>query len=422
MAAWDNVMKYFSALMTVLFISFSILGLSACGCGDDDDDRGESSGDDDTADNDDDDLQGGLISYTRVVPSDGLPDSIELKNANNNLDVVRHEGRVFLAFRTARNHFADKNAIVHVVSSADEQSWDFESSFTMGTDLREPRLLSFDGMLFLYISLLGENALDFEPQGLVVTQYNGPEDWTETQNILDDNFIAWRTKTIDGVPYMLAYTGGESVYDPEGGAMEVHWLTTEDGYEWEPVVPGQPVVMEGGCSETDFEFLDNGDLVAVCRNEKGDEDGWGSKICRAPANDLGAWECVPDKKKYDSPLVFKHNSEIYLIGRRNLNINGHYDLGWNHLPEAIRFLMYELDYWTHQKRTTLWRVDPTALSVKFIVDLPSRGDTCFPGLIKLDDSSYAVYNYSSPLTGPDLIWVKGQLGPTYIYRSVLDFE
>jgi len=30
-------------------------------------------------------------------------------------------------------------------------------------------------------------------------------------------------------------------------------------------------------------------------------------------------------KKYDSPLVFKHGSKIYLVGRRNMNKSGYYD-------------------------------------------------------------------------------------------------
>ena len=418
-------MKNLFARTILLPVALCALSICFSGCaGDDDDDRDMADGDDDDTASpaDDDDFGDGLFPYTRIVPSEGLPDSLELNNANNNLDVAMHDGRVYLAFRTAKTHFADKDAVVYVLSSANETSWSLEFTYTAGTDLREPRLLSFDGMLFLFISVLGENPLDFEPQGLMVAQYMGPGDWTEPEKILEDeNFIAWRTKTIDGIPYMLAYTGGENIYDPESGAMQVHWLTTDDGYVWEPVVPGRPIVLEGGCSETDFEFLDNGDLIAVCRNEKGDEDGWGSKVCRAPADDLGAWECAPDKKKYDSPLIFKHGSDIYLIGRRNLNISGDYDLGWDHLPQTIRFLMYELDYWTHLKRTSLWKVDPENLAVSFLADFPSRGDTCFPGIIKLDDTSYAVYNYSSPVTGPDLIWVKGQIGPTYIYRYELEF-
>ena len=44
-------------------------------------------------------------------------------------------------------------------------------------------------------------------------------------------------------------------------------MTTEDGIDWTPVVPGQPIGHEGGSSETDFAFADDGALIAVLRNE-----------------------------------------------------------------------------------------------------------------------------------------------------------
>ena len=71
--------------------------------------------------------------------------------------------------------------------------------------------------------------------------------------------------------------------------MHVHWPSTENGYDWEPVIPGQPAVLEGGDSETDFIFLKDGSLVAVSRNEMGDETGWDMKIFRADSDDLGNW-------------------------------------------------------------------------------------------------------------------------------------
>jgi len=220
---------------------------------------------------------------------------------------------------------------------------------------------------------------------------------------------------------MLAYVGGESIYDPNPEPMDVHWLTTIDGYNWTPVIPGQPVVLVGGSSETDFVFLDDGSLVAVSRVEQVDPLGWGSKICRAEADNLGQWNCVIDPRKYDSPLMFRHGSNVYLIGRRNLNGTGYYDLDYDQYPAGIQSLLYEFLYWIHPKRCSLWQVDPETLQVEFVLDLPSRGDTCFPGLLALDDHSYEVYNYTSPLDGPDIYWLKGQLGPTSIYRLTLTF-
>ena len=106
---------------------------------------------------------------TQVVPGPGLPESIEIQNANNNLDVIEHQGRVYLAFRTAPEHFASDRTELHVVSSTDQETWTHETSMSEGTDLREPRFLSIGDELFLYFAVLGDNPLAFEPQGSRVT-------------------------------------------------------------------------------------------------------------------------------------------------------------------------------------------------------------------------------------------------------------
>lgn len=362
-----------------------------------------------------------LSQPVTIVPSDMLPKEILVQNANNNLDIVWHDNRIFFAFRTAPTHFASKDTRLYVISSEDQKIWRFETSIYMKTDLREPRLLSWDGKLFLYFAVLGTNPLKFEPQGMMVSQYLGAGKWTKPVWFYEKGFIPWRTKVIGFIPYMLTYVGGENMYNKEASAIEVHWLTTKDGINWLPVIPNQPVVLSGGCSETDFEFTDDGTLLSVCRNELGDEMGEGSKICKANPSSLGNWECVSDPKKYDSPLVFKHNSEIYLIGRRNVTKTGNYDLGYDNLSPLAQRVLYELNYWKQPKRCSLWKVNPESSTISFILDLPSCGDTCFPGLIKLNPNQYLVYNYTSPLDKPDISWRQGQLGPTSIYSIVITF-
>jgi hypothetical protein len=319
-------------------------------------------------------------------------------------------------------HFAGPDVRLYVVSSEDQVHWDFEFTVSMGTDLRETRLLSWNGRLFLYFAVLGTNPLDFSPQGMMVSERLGPGDWTEPQWFYGEGFIPWRTKVIDGVPYLLTYVGGENIYDPVPEPIEVHWLTTSDGVNWTPVVPGQPVVLTGGSSETDFVFLDDGSLIAVSRNEMGGEQGFGTLVCRAPAENLGAWECLNDPRKLDSPLMFRHGQDVYVIGRRNVTGDGRYDLGYDDLPQSAQHLIYELDFWIHPKRTALWKVDPETLTFEFVMDLPSRGDTCFPGLLTDGPDDFTVYNYSSPLEGPDRFWLQGQLNPTQILRVDLSFS
>jgi len=377
-------------------------------------------GDDDTGNNFN--VNYSLSDPNTMVPSDFLQQDIIDQTANNNLDIVMHDSKLFFVFRTAPSHFASTKTNLYVISSEDEINWVLETNFSYGTDLREPRFLSFNGHLFLYFAVLGNNPTDFEPQGIMCSEYQDHSNWTEPEWIYKPGFIAWRTKVIDGIPYMLAYKGGENIYDFNGKPMEVHWLTTKDGRNWKPVIPGQPSVLTGGGSETDFVFLDDGSLIAVSRNEEGDKTGWGSKICRADPDSLGDWQCVHDPRKYDSPLVFRHGQDIYLIGRRNVTADGNYDLGYNTLPIFLQTLLYEADYWFHPKRTSLWKINPKSLEVSFIMDFPSKGDTCFPGLVPLNENEYLIYNYTSPLDGPDVFWLQGQLGPTLIYSIRLKIE
>lgn len=355
-----------------------------------------------------------------VVPSEGMPDRILIQNANNNLDVTRFQGRTYLAFRTAPTHFASEDTQMHIVSSDDLVTWTHEASIVMGTDVREPRLLAWDGRLFLYFAVLGQRWWDFEPQGTKVMERLSASRWTEPVDLFDEpGFIPWRTKVVDGVPYMIAYNGGEDIYDPGEAHLEVHWLTTSDGYHWRGVNPDQPAVLVGGCSETDFVIQDDGSVIAVCRNEAGDSDGWGSKVCRASPAAPTDWSCVTDPKKYDSPLMFKSGDDIYLVARRTLNRTGNYDLGLDFLPDAAEDLLYLVYYSLTPKRCSLWQVDPASLKVGFVLDLPSNGDTCFPGIVQTGAGRYEIYNYTSPTDLRDIAWIHGQVLPTSIYRIPL---
>jgi hypothetical protein len=358
----------------------------------------------------------------QLVPSPALPPEVVPQTSNNNLDVVEHDGELFFAFRTAPTHFASTETHLYVMSSPDGDVWQHEATFAMGTDLREPRFLSWNGQLWLFFAVLGKDPLDFEPQGTMVSRYEGPGRWSEPEPFYEKGFIPWRAKVLDGVPYIIGYVGGENIYDPARKPIYIHWLTTADGVDWEPVVPGQPVVQTGGGSETDFVFLDDGALIAVQRNEKGDELGWGSKICRAEPGALGQWQCVGDPRKFDSPLLFRQGADIWLVARRNLNGTGNYDLGLRDLTPEEQTNRYEVDYSTHRKRCSLWKVDPDLLKVDFVQDLPSKGDTCFPSMLRMTPQSVELYNYSSPVYGADLPWIGGQLNETRIYRMLLTFR
>ena len=341
----------------------------------------------------------------QVVPSAGLPDEVTPQQSNNNVDVIRHEGRVYMAWRTAPDHFAGPNTVMYVVSSADEVTWRYEAEFALGTDVREPRFLAVDGTLFLY---MGVRYATLPPGG----------SWSALSELYGDDTLVWRPATMrDGRHFMTAYNGGVHIYTFDGEPLQIHFRTSTDGIHWTPVGTDS-VVYEGGGSETAYTLADNGDLFAVIRVEAADALGLGSRVCHAPSDDLGNWTCETDFKKYDSPHMFAYDGEIYLVGRRNVTETGYF--GGEGLSNAT---IANLRYVAAPKRCSLWRIVQDELRVAYITDLPSNGDTCFPSVIEGDEpGEFIVYDYSSDPDGPELSWRPGQLGPTQLYRHVLRFR
>ncbi len=357
-----------------------------------------------------------------VVPSEAMPARVESQAAHNNLDIVLHDGRLFFAFRTAPSHFASPDTRLYIVSTTDHVEWRFEGELYEDRDLREPRFLSIGGQLMLFYARLGQSSLDFEPGGAAMVRYNGPGDWSEPLDTFPEGFIPWRLERRGAEAWLIGYTGGEDIYSRDESDLAVSWYRSTDGIAWVPAVDDGGVVLRGGISETDVAFTADGGIVAVGRNEAGDVvDGqmrFGSRICRAEADALGEWTCRDDPRKYDSPLVFRHGETIYLVGRRNVTDDGHYDLGGEGSLDQRR-LRYLADYWIRPKRCALWTVDRDTLTVEHALDLPSAGDTCFASVVQLDAHQYLLYDYSSPLDDPDIAWVDAQRGETRIHRMTL---
>lgn len=360
-------------------------------------------------------------ALTVVPDADAMPAGVVSQNAHNNLDIIWHRGRLFFAFRTAPSHFADDQVVMYVVSTTDQITWQLETSIALDKDLREPRFMSVGGKLFLYFARLGEVTLTFKPEAVMLTEQIAGCVWTapeELDPVGEPGFIPWRVRQHDGVSHLIGYSGGEQIYELDETGTKVHWLRTDDGRNFQPVV-GDGVVLTGGVSETDYALLDDGTVVAVSRNEAGDADGFGSKICRAEPDELGQWICAADPRKYDSPLVFGHDGDVYLVGRRQVANDGLFDLGLDELSHDEQLLEYQTTYWGTPKRCAVWKVDPDALTVEHVLDLPSNGDTCFASVVPLSDTQYLLYNYTSPLDDPELSWRDGQFGTTSIYRTVL---
>ena len=346
-----------------------------------------------------------------VVPFAAALDGIRVQAANDSLDVIAHGERTYLAFRTSASWFADADTEVHVVSAVGETRWEPEVTFSTGDDLREPRFLSFEGQLFLFVGRFGTEEADPVPLGTVVsTLVDGA--WTEPVDVLDPGFIAARLHVQNGEPYMTAW-------GPQGDARAVHFLTSDDGLSWRPVRAEGAAVVTGGATETDVLFRRDGSVLAVSANPAGDELGWGSRLCGA-ASVGAAWTCVGDPRRFDGAVLFAQGSSEYLVARRNVTETGAYDLGRDDLERDLQTQLYVQDYDQQPKRCSLWRIGASDVP-DLVADFPSRGDTCAAGLLRQDAGRIAVYYHSSPIEGPDVALRVGQAGSSKIHRVVVRF-
>lgn len=356
------------------------------------------------------------ISYTplvRVAPGNSLPKNVKPSKSNNNLDIVKFSSRYYFAFRTAPVHFASEEAVLYVVSSADLKMWEYETQFRFGSDVREPRFMTFKGKLFLYFFKGGSNIFSFAPEHIYATEFISKTKWTKPKPVYKPGFVLWRAKEHSGKAYMSVYYG-VGLYSNETDPGHLQLLESTDGYNYK-LVNNKEVSTETSAEEGEFEFDKEGNLYATIRLEMK-----GGKVCRAKKEALSDWECKFTPYKYDSALMLRHNDEFYVIARRN--VAGTYNRNSKLLPEFLRSEWYLVRYSLTRKRTAMYRLNKEKLELEPLFDFPSRGDTAYAGIVKVSGNQYYVLNYSTDINGPDTNWLWGQFFGSNIYETYLEFK
>jgi hypothetical protein len=342
-----------------------------------------------------------------------------LRGSNNNLDVARHDGRLWLATRNAPVHFASPEARLLVHVSDDEgATWDLDRTIAPGRDVREPRLVPWRGRLLMTWFTAGTAGIRFEPDRIWMSERTA-DGWSEPVAVSPPDCVVWRVHPVGDRLLMTLYRGAGALYTAHPVPLSVELWASDDGFAWAPVDPARPVVHHGG-AEADFVPLPDGRLVVVVRKE-GPEGGWGSDIGVAPAGDPTRWTLRPDPRKFDSPLLFLDAGTPYLVARRQVAFGGRYDLGLRFLPPPVRTRVQQLAYSLTPKRTAVYRIDPEELTATWLGDLPSAGDTAFAGEVPHaeDPRRHVVFNYTSPVRHRWWPWMLGQLRPTQLYSVEL---
>ena len=356
-----------------------------------------------------------------LIPSASLPDSLTIQTSNNNVSLVRYGDRIYLAFRTSKNHFASEFTQMHILSTADGVTWEKELEVKLGTDVREPFLLVTNDTLRFYYFKAGASMTSFSPDYIHMIYKVHGQGWSAPQTVMEKGEVHWSMKERNGRFYATSYKG--SHYQVFGKSkVELKFKKSEDGVSWSHI-GDSAAVYKGGVSEVDFEFDRNGDLWAVGRLEDGDFSGFGTQMFFAAKDDLSKWTYLPNaiKEAHMSPKIFRHNDEIYLIARRQLGKKP-FGFARKFLGMPLRRLANWLNYSLTPKTTALFRLNKKTSMIEHIMDIPGAGDTALPSVLRLGKDRFLIANYTSDPIHSKRSWLKGQMNPTYIYLMLLDFR
>lgn len=345
-----------------------------------------------------------LETLGRLVPGPAAA-GVQCQAANNNLDLVRFADRLWFAWRTAPSHFASAGARIEVTSAPGiDGPWRHETTVAMGADLREPRWVVADDRLQLWFMRLGTDPKRFQPRGVHRAVTDGTT-WTAPERVLAEGVVPWRIRRLGERWALIGYRGAERMYSarPADPVVEVRWSDDLDAW-------GDPVDLHRGGTECELVELPDGRLLGVTRNEGPSRRGGDLLV----GSDLGHLRVIPLARKPDSPNLFLWDGEPYLVARRQVAHGGRYDHVPTWFPPGLAIRVDQAVWSLTRKRSSLYRVDPDRGTLDVVLDLPSRGDTSFAAVVAEPDGSLLVADYTSPESGGDHMWLRGQLRPTVI--------
>lgn len=335
---------------------------------------------------------------------------------NENTDLIRWKGALYLVHRTARSQVLGPNSSLWIYRSTDEGKT-FEKTAVLaaptekltplggedraksGRDLRDPHFYVVGDRLYLK-ALTRLPVVSPRDSGVdtiaVGTWTTDGQRFAPFQTLTETGYSLWRIKQApDGRFYSAAYQDGD---------VSVTLFSSPDGARWDKGAVIYSVAADAPL-ETELEFLPSGKLLALIRMDGTDDELLGNqgrlrtKVCYA-SPPYTSFDCGGELsgQRLDGPVSLLHGGRLFVIARRHLQPS-------------------------YQKRTSLFELtgmlDGGPLAIKLHGDFPSTGDTAYAGIAPLADSRFLVSWYSGDLV-ENLGWLSGMLGQSDIWLGEID--
>lgn len=312
-------------------------------------------------------------NYCEVASDLAIEDwpAIEDDLHNMTTDMVKWNGWFYLAYVSSPWHIGSHLSRVVIQRSKDARKWENVREFqTVGKDIRDPKLVAIGGELFLYV--LKNVGVVAEP---CQTSYCSTQDgvtWTDLADCEPSGWLFWRPKTQNGVDWYVA-----AYWHKHGRSILLH---STDGKKWTEV---SEIYNGDHNDETDIEFLSDDRMLTTARLEMTGSI-FGHKgactwigISSPPYKEWKGVKC--EQTRLDGPNLFSWKGKVYALGRRHL--------------DRQRFGEYRGSLFG-RKRTALYEVTESGL--KHRSDLPSSGDTGYPGIVIEGSRLYTSYYTNRP--------------------------
>lgn len=271
-------------------------------------------------------------------------------------DLLRHRNRWYCVFREGSAHVSPDGAL-RVIVSEDGQEWKSLALISSPRfDLRDAKLTKTpDGRLMLNGAGMIADA-EVRYYSMVWFSDDDGLTWSEGKQIGDPGFWLWRTQWHDGKAYSMGYS---TLRDRSQRTLRLY--RSEDGAEFETLV--KQLSAPAGCGEDTILFLEDQSALCLLRHETGNRMAQ-LGTSRPPYTDW-SWRDL------------------------NLRIGG---------PNMIRLpdgrILAATRLYSGRTRTSLSWLDPANGKLTEVLELPSGGDTSYPGLVLHDGLLWVSY-YSS---------------------------
>ncbi len=284
-------------------------------------------------------------------------------------DLVRFKDRFYLTFRSCPDgHAVHPTASVIILASDDAQTWQTVHRFRVEErDTRDPHFLVFRGKLFVYTGTWYSGASTIPPAEYDLNLHLGYAAWSEdgatwhSPVMLEGTFghYVWRASTFGDKAYLCGRRklGFDVTPRGEGRKVESLMLESEDGLVWRKRAVFQEI--EG--DETASLFEADGSVVAIGRR------GGGNAQLLRSTPPYTNWVRKDLDRYIGGPLLARWGDRYVVGGRKSIGQQG-------------------------PKTSMYWLVDDR---LHEFAELPSGGDTSYPGFVALSPTSAIMSWYSS---------------------------